>query len=132
MLELSNKHYHSLKCDNNLKYFRLSGNFIQLCMTRLCLLLEFKFKVILKHYIPNRFKASNKLTITPKSAFYFDIIDDKVIIKNYSEKIIFYVSFDTFPLIFKFNGEIALIFDINTMNNKYKVLLDIFLEEVIE
>ena len=132
ILELSHKHYYSLKSDNNLKYFRLSGNFIQLCMIRLCLLLDFKFKVILKHFIPNRFKASNKLTITPKSSFYYDVINDKIVIKNYGRNIIFYVSFDTFPLIFKFIGNIAVIFDVNLMNNEYKVLLDIFLEEVIE
>ena len=115
--------------NNNIRYFRLSANFIQLCLLKLCDLLLFKIKVIIKNFDRN-IKLTEDFKITPKSSFYFDEEDNNIIIKNYNNKLVFYVSTESFPLILKFNGIIKIIFDINNFSNIYHYHIDLFLEEI--
>lgn len=114
---------------DNIIYFRLSANFIQLCLLRLCDLLLFKIKVIIKNFDRN-IKLTKDFKITPQSSFYFDEEDNNIIIKNYNNKLVFYVSTESFPLILKFNGIIKILFDINDFSNIYYYHIDLFLEEI--
>ena len=115
--------------NNNIRYFRLSANFIQLCLLKLCDLLLFKIKVIIKNFDRN-IKLTEDFKITPKSSFYFDEEDNNIIIKNYNNKLVFYVSTESFPLILKFNGLIKVIFDIYDISNIYYYQIDLFLEDI--
>ena len=128
---ICNKHKNFNKNNHNISYFKLSANFLQLCILKICDLLLFKIKIIVKNFDKN-IKLTKDFRITPQSNFYFDEDNNNIIIKNYNNKLVLYISTDSFPIILKFNGLIKIIFDIYDISNIYYYHIDLFLEEIIQ